>query len=115
MLITGYDARIERVFLELDTLFQQVIDDHLKAERKERKEDIINVLLKMERDQTESSAPQLTKDNIKAAILLSYEPFPSIATKNEQMKGYYQIYKKTFGNAMEGSVTNMTGILVGCK
>ncbi|KAL9401189.1 hypothetical protein Peur_005038 [Populus x canadensis] len=90
--ITGYNARIERVFLELDTHFQQVIDDHLKAERKERKGDIINVLLKMERDQTESIAPQLTKDNIMAVILLSYEPFPSIATENEQMKGYYQFF-----------------------
>ncbi|KAG6764696.1 hypothetical protein POTOM_032177 [Populus tomentosa] len=87
-----YNARIERAFLELDTLFQQVIDDHLKAERKERKEDVINVLLKMERDQTESSAPQLTKDNIEAVILLSYEPFPSKATENEQMKGYCQFF-----------------------
>ena len=69
-----------------------MIDDHLKAERKERKEDIINVLLKMERDQTESSAPQLTKDNIKAVILLIHEPFPSIATENEQMKGHYQFF-----------------------
>lgn len=90
--ITGYNARIERIFLELDTLFQQVIDDHLKAERKERKEDVINVLLKMERNQTESSAPQLTKDNIKAVILLSYEPFPSIATENEQMKRLLSVF-----------------------
>ncbi|CAK7332505.1 unnamed protein product [Dovyalis caffra] len=63
--LTGHHARIEHVFIKLDTLFQQVIDDHLKAWRTEEKEDIIDG-----RHQTESSATQLTKDNIEAVILM---------------------------------------------
>nr|POE50976.1 cytochrome p450 71b34 [Quercus suber] len=63
--------RLERVFHELDTLFQQVIDLHLDPERKKPKhEDIIDVLLRIEREKAEfGDAAQFTKHNIKAVLM----------------------------------------------
>ncbi|KAJ8774471.1 hypothetical protein K2173_016917 [Erythroxylum novogranatense] len=66
--LTGYHARIERVFLELDSFLQHVIDDHLKPERKKEKEDMIDVLLRVEQEEA-GTEPQFTKENIKAILL----------------------------------------------
>ncbi|KAK7834106.1 cytochrome p450 71b34 [Quercus suber] len=67
---SGRFKRFERVFHELDTLFQQVIDLHLNPERtKPEHEDIIDVLLRIEREQVESGdTARFTKDNIKAIL-----------------------------------------------
>ena len=69
--------RLERVFHELDTLFQQVIDLHLDPERTKREhEDIIDVLLRIEREQPESGdAAWFTKHNIKAVLFVSCQSF----------------------------------------
>lgn len=75
--LNGYHAKLERVFQELDTLFQQIIDDHLKPAETTKQEhvqqDIIDVMLKIERDQAESheSEAWLTKNHIKAVLLVS--------------------------------------------
>ncbi|XP_050276493.1 cytochrome P450 71B34-like [Quercus robur] len=68
---SGRFKRLERVFHELDTLFQQIIDLHLDPERtKPKHEDIIDVLLRIEREQVESgNAARFTKHNIKAVIM----------------------------------------------
>ena len=75
--ISGRFKRLERVFHELDTLFQQVIDLHLDPERtKPEHEDIIDVLLRIEREQAKSSdAARFTKHNIKAVLLVSCQSF----------------------------------------
>lgn len=73
--LNGYHTKLERVFQELDTLFQQIIDDHLKpvetTKQEHVKEDIIDVMLKIERDQAESheSEAWLTKNHMKAVLL----------------------------------------------
>ena len=69
--------RLERAFHELDTLFQQVIDLYLDPKRKKLEhEDIIDVLLIIERDQAESgNAARFTKHNIKVVLLVSYQCF----------------------------------------
>ncbi|XWS63747.1 hypothetical protein CRYUN_Cryun06bG0128300 [Craigia yunnanensis] len=68
--LTGFRRRLESSFHELDIFFQQVIDDHLNSGRTmQDQEDIVDVLLRMERDQTENSAIQLTKDHIKAILM----------------------------------------------
>ncbi|XP_075650607.1 cytochrome P450 71B34-like [Castanea sativa] len=69
--LSGRFKRLERVFHELDTLFQQVIDLHLDPERtKPEHEDIIDVLLRIEREQAESGdTARFTKQNIKAVLL----------------------------------------------
>ncbi|KAG2702066.1 hypothetical protein I3760_06G073900 [Carya illinoinensis] len=66
----GRVEMLERIFHELDDFFQQVIDLHLKPDRtKPEHEDIIDVLLKIEREQTEADAVHFSKVNIKAALL----------------------------------------------
>ncbi|KAI9169447.1 hypothetical protein LWI28_012465 [Acer negundo] len=66
----GYHAKLKKVFHELDTFFEKAINDHLKPERKiEGQEDIIDVMLKIEKDQIKPGEAQITKDNIKAVLL----------------------------------------------
>ncbi|KAG2701885.1 hypothetical protein I3760_06G065900 [Carya illinoinensis] len=68
--LSGRLERLERIFHELDDFFQQVIDLHLKPERtKPEHEDIIDVLLKIEREQTEVDVAHFSKENIKAVLL----------------------------------------------
>ncbi|KAI9170029.1 hypothetical protein LWI28_021335 [Acer negundo] len=70
--LNGYYAKLEKVFHELDTFFEKAIDDHLKPERMtidQDQEDIIDVMLKLVKDQTKSDQAWLTKDNIKAVLL----------------------------------------------
>ncbi|KAL5826893.1 hypothetical protein ACOSQ3_018731 [Xanthoceras sorbifolium] len=69
--LTGYHAKIERVFREMDAFYQQAIDDHLKPERtKDEQNDIIDVMLRIERDQiAESGEARFTKDHIKAVLM----------------------------------------------
>ncbi|KAK1575206.1 hypothetical protein Q3G72_003457 [Acer saccharum] len=68
--LNGYHAKLEKVFHELDTFFQKAINDHLKPERKiQGQEDIIDVMLKIEKDQIKPGEAQITKDNIKAVLL----------------------------------------------
>ena len=70
---SGRFKRVKRVFHELDTLFQQIIDLHLDPKRtKPEHEDIIDVLLRIEREQVESGdADRFIEHNIKAVILVS--------------------------------------------
>ena len=69
----GRFKRLERNFHELDTLFQQVVDLHLDPERtKPEHEDIVDVLLRIEREEAESGdAARFTKHNIKAVLMVS--------------------------------------------
>lgn len=68
--LNGYHVKLEKVFHELDTFFQKAIDDHLKPERRiEDQEDIIDVMLNLERHQTKSDEAPLMRDHIKAVLL----------------------------------------------
>ncbi|KAM3754000.1 hypothetical protein ACB098_03G135200 [Castanea mollissima] len=69
--LSGRSKRLERIFHEMDTLFQQVIDLHLDPERtKPEHEDFVDVLLRIEREQAKSiDAARFTKHNIKAVLL----------------------------------------------
>lgn len=72
--ITGLHGRLERSFRELDAFYQEVIDDHLNSSKMEKDDDdIIDVLLRVERDQSESDVVQLTKDHIKAILMVRYK------------------------------------------
>ncbi|KAJ6431075.1 hypothetical protein OIU84_018550 [Salix udensis] len=68
--LTGHRAKMERVFHELDTFFQHAIDNHLQPGRKKDQDDMIDVLLKIEKEQTEVGASQFTRDNIKAILMV---------------------------------------------
>ncbi|KAJ9169448.1 hypothetical protein P3X46_017645 [Hevea brasiliensis] len=67
--ITAHHARTERVFHELDTFFQCVFNDHLKPDRKKEKDDMIDVLLGIEKEQTELGNVKFTNNNIKGVLL----------------------------------------------
>ncbi|XP_022725705.1 cytochrome P450 71B37-like [Durio zibethinus] len=67
--INGHNKRVERIFHELDTFFQQVIDDHLKPGRIKSQDDIIDVMLGIEKEQIEDGHAWLTKNHIKAVLL----------------------------------------------
>uniref|UniRef100_A0A7N2L888 Cytochrome P450 n=1 Tax=Quercus lobata TaxID=97700 RepID=A0A7N2L888_QUELO len=67
---SGRFQRLERIFHELDNFFQHVIHLHLNPERtKQKHEDIIDVLLRVEREQSEFGAAQFTKDDIMAVLM----------------------------------------------
>ncbi|RVW43286.1 Cytochrome P450 71B35 [Vitis vinifera] len=58
------------VSLKWTVFYQRVIEDHLNPGRvKEEHEDIIDVLLKIQRERSESGAVQFTKDSAKAILM----------------------------------------------
>lgn len=69
--VSGVHKEFDRISSELDGLFQQVIDDHLRAGTEVEKdhEDIVDVLLKIVREQTGFGAAQLGHKNIKGVLL----------------------------------------------
>ncbi|KAL5552764.1 hypothetical protein UlMin_040165 [Ulmus minor] len=68
--LSGLHQKRERTFNELDNFFQRVIDDHLRPDReKQEQEDIVDVLLKIVKEQTGFGAALLAKENIKAVLL----------------------------------------------
>ncbi|KAI3950635.1 hypothetical protein MKW92_036972 [Papaver armeniacum] len=67
--ITGVHGRIEKCFHDFDEYFQDIIDIHLNPERqKSRHEDLIDVLLKVEKDGMSTIC--ITNDHIKAVLLV---------------------------------------------
>ncbi|XP_026394284.1 cytochrome P450 71B10-like [Papaver somniferum] len=66
--LTGMHGRLEKSFHDLDTFYQKIIDEHLDPQRMiSGHEDIIDVLLKLEKDRR--SSIRLTKDHIKAVLM----------------------------------------------
>jgi hypothetical protein len=71
--LSNRSQRLEGVFHELDHFFQQVIDLHLnpKWTKQDQHKDIIDLLLKIEREQNEFGATvRFIKNNIKAILLV---------------------------------------------
>ncbi|XP_065854301.1 cytochrome P450 71B20-like [Euphorbia lathyris] len=67
--ITGHHARTERVFHELDSFFECVIDDHLKPGREKDHDDIIDVLLRVKEEQDQLGTADFAMNNIKGVLL----------------------------------------------
>ncbi|XP_022945234.1 cytochrome P450 71B19-like [Cucurbita moschata] len=68
--LSGRYARLERVFNEINALFQDMIDEHLRPERsKLEQDDIIDVLLAINKKQLESCTVVITQESIKAILL----------------------------------------------
>ncbi|KDP36605.1 hypothetical protein JCGZ_08421 [Jatropha curcas] len=69
--VTGLHSKLERSFQELDEFYQKIIEDHIqKGKEKHGHQDIVDVLLDLERYQTESEGIQFSKSHIKAIIML---------------------------------------------
>ena len=70
--LSGLERRRQRIFHELDGFFQSVIDHHLSPGRtKQEHEDIIDVLLKIVKEQAGFGSALLTQNNIKGVLLVS--------------------------------------------
>ncbi|XP_023541440.1 cytochrome P450 71B26-like [Cucurbita pepo subsp. pepo] len=68
--LSGVSGRLEKSFAELDAFLQQVVDDHINFKAtSQNEENIVDVLLQMERDCSKPNALQLTRDCIKALIM----------------------------------------------
>ncbi|KAF7848358.1 hypothetical protein BT93_L2067 [Corymbia citriodora subsp. variegata] len=66
----GLHSRLEKSFHDLDILYEKVIEEHRNANKSNKEEeDIVDSLLKMEKDQTELAGVRLKKDNIKAILM----------------------------------------------
>ena len=68
--INGHNERVDRVFNELDSFFEEVIDYHLKPGRAKEHDDIIDVMLGIQKEQMEAGHDWLTKNHIKAVLLV---------------------------------------------
>ena len=66
--LSGLHARFERSFNELDDFFQLVIDEHLDRTPQEGKEDIVDLLLSVERGESEFGEFKFTRDCTKAIL-----------------------------------------------
>lgn len=67
---SGVNGRLEKSFAELDAFLQQVVEDRINFRAtSQNEENIVDVLLKMERGRFELDALQLTRDCIKAIIM----------------------------------------------
>lgn len=78
--LSGRVQRLDKIFHELDNFLQLAIDLHLNPDKtKQEHEDLVDVLLRIEREQTKSGAAPFTKDNIKAILFVRTQSFlPSI-------------------------------------
>ncbi|XP_057950658.1 cytochrome P450 736A117-like [Malania oleifera] len=76
--ITGFNARVERVFHEFDNFFDLIVDDHMAhrsgvadgncgGRREDYQMDLVDVLLDIQDNSTDGDS--LARDNIKAIIL----------------------------------------------
>ncbi|CAM9002108.1 unnamed protein product [Rhodiola kirilowii] len=68
--LSGFHSRVDRTFQRLDRFFQHLIEEHMKSEKsKDAHEDIVDVLLRVQKEHIESGATWFTMDNIKGALL----------------------------------------------
>ena len=67
-MLIGMRARLEKVFLELDDFYQQLIDehtDHPTSPQYDQDEDTLDALLRIQKD-----ANYITEDHIKAVLMV---------------------------------------------
>ncbi|KAF9594433.1 hypothetical protein IFM89_031035 [Coptis chinensis] len=68
--LSGFNSRLEKLFLSFDTFYQKVIDEHLDPERKKaEKEDIVDVLLGLQ-SHDQSGATRLTISQVKGILMV---------------------------------------------
>ncbi|XP_023521706.1 cytochrome P450 71B26-like [Cucurbita pepo subsp. pepo] len=68
--LNGVHGRLEKSFGEMDAFFQNVVDNRINfKESSKNEENIVDVLLRMERESSESDALKVTQDCVKALIM----------------------------------------------
>jgi len=72
--VSRVKTKVEKLHKEIDTIFQDIIDDHKNIHMEESKdEDLVDALLKIQQE-NDHSHHSLTDDNIKSIILVSLQP-----------------------------------------
>uniref|UniRef100_A0A7N1A9Q2 Cytochrome P450 n=1 Tax=Kalanchoe fedtschenkoi TaxID=63787 RepID=A0A7N1A9Q2_KALFE len=67
--LSGLHSRLDRVFERFDGFFENVIKEHLNSEKgNDEHEDIVDVLLRIQREHVQSGATWFTKNNIKGIL-----------------------------------------------
>ncbi|CAN6902061.1 unnamed protein product [Brassica oleracea] len=67
--ISGQNKRLDHVFSELDTFFQNILNDHLKPVRRDgERYGIINVMIDMMEQERDGDSFKLTTDHLKGMI-----------------------------------------------
>ncbi|GMN41495.1 hypothetical protein TIFTF001_010717 [Ficus carica] len=66
--LTGLQAKFELSFRELDDIFERVVDEHLNR-TPEDQEDIVDLMLSIERDQSKFGEVQFNRDCTKAILM----------------------------------------------
>ncbi|KAG6601549.1 Cytochrome P450 71B36, partial [Cucurbita argyrosperma subsp. sororia] len=81
--LNGVHERLEKSFAEMDAFFQHVVDDRINfKESSKNEENIVDVLLRMERESSESDALKVTQDCIKALIMPPHMELDVAASSN---------------------------------
>ena len=72
--ISGAYGTLEKSFGEMDAIFQKVVDDRIKFKESYRssEENIVDVLLRMERDSSEFDTVKFTHECVKALIMVNF-------------------------------------------
>ncbi|KAL9666565.1 hypothetical protein QQ045_000900 [Rhodiola kirilowii] len=67
--LSGFHSRVDRTFQRLDRFFQHLIEEHTKSEKvKDAHEDIVDVLLRVQREHVQSGATWFNLNNIKGVL-----------------------------------------------
>ncbi|KAJ4889855.1 Cytochrome P450 71B28 [Raphanus sativus] len=67
--ISGQNKRLDHVFSELDTFFQNILNDHLKPVRRDaERSDIIDVMIDMMEQEKDGDSFKFTTDHLKGMI-----------------------------------------------
>ncbi|KAF9603096.1 hypothetical protein IFM89_033821 [Coptis chinensis] len=67
--LDGLDTKLEKNFRQLDKFYDEVIEDHLDPKRpKPGVEDLVDVLLRLQRDPTQRNSHSLSSDQIKGVL-----------------------------------------------
>lgn len=69
--LTGLHAKFEQSFNELDAFFSRVIDNHLNRSLTKEEQDFVDVMLRIEREQSELRKFPFTKDCMKAILMVN--------------------------------------------
>lgn len=70
--ISGLDSSRRKSFRELDTFYQKAIVDHREKKRSEEREDLIDVLLKLQSQETKLGSNRITDTHIRAILMVSF-------------------------------------------
>lgn len=103
--ISGLESSRRKGFRDLDTFYQKAIVDHrLKKKTEEEREDLIDVLLKLQSQETKLGSSGITDKHIRAIIMVKFHKKNKIASKCNIQKRNFQHLDLTYCISISGCV-----------